>query len=303
MAGGTEERLSEPGRHDAAAEQAPSSKAAAELEAVAPWPRWVNFAAALAVVFGLVPLLGSYLRHSPAIGVPVCLAAILACSLAAWAIASGYLLTADVRVGSDGVLLSWMGTKKFVPFSELDVAIPVGGRSNEERLNKFPNETIELHYRDGSKYSFGVKRSEHMRIASAISRRLDAYRCNEAAFADDEHSAQEAVCRELRRSDRPVGEWLAALEGKTADPYRSRIQREQLWKVLRDPSAPSTARAAAAKLLRCRLEDRNAIRVVAEATAQPRMRVALETVASEVEEEEALIEAVACVQDQRPGPG
>ncbi|MBW2459005.1 MAG: hypothetical protein JRI68_31185 [Deltaproteobacteria bacterium] len=52
----------------------------------------------------------------------------------------------------------------------------------------------------------------------------------------------------------------------------------------------------AAKLLRARVEDRPLIRVVAEQTAQPKMGIALETVAPD-EEEARVDEALAQMAD------
>ncbi|MBW2523281.1 MAG: CvpA family protein [Deltaproteobacteria bacterium] len=313
MARGAEQRPSEseadesaavrrpnaPAADDVGDEPSPSSAAAVELQAGAPWARWINYAMGLLAIFVAAPVVG-FQFGNPALAVWAAFAVIFASFLVALTIVTGHLLKTRVLVGSDGVLFSWMGVNKFVPYSELDLVIPVGGSSADDRVGRFPDDAVELHYRDGSKYRFGVKRSDQEKIADAISRRLDAYQRREAAEgaeAGGEHAALEAARRQLQRKDRPVEEWLAALQGKAADPYRGTLQRDQLWEVLRDPSSPNTARAAAAKLLRCRVEDRDEIRVIAEATAQPRMRVALETAASEEEEEAALLEAVADVRD------
>ena len=61
------------------------------------------------------------------------------------------------------------------------------------------------------------------------------------------------------------------------------IPRHELLAVVEDPTAPQSARAAAALALKTGLEEpeRVRVRVAAAATAAPKVRVALETVADE----------------------
>jgi hypothetical protein len=81
-------------------------------------------------------------------------------------------------------------------------------------------------------------------------------------------------------------EWIAELvrasEGTV--PFRSpAIPHDALWEIIEDASAPVLARAAAAIVLRDQLSDegRARLRVTAEACAAPKLRVALETVATD----------------------
>ena len=90
----------------------------------------------------------------------------------------------------------------------------------------------------------------------------------------------------VERGGRSVPEWLSALRGlaKKERDYRSvTIPDEALWSLTEDPRADPTARAGAAIVLRHRLGEeptRVRIEAAAAATAEPRVRVALDAAAS-----------------------
>ena len=154
------------------------------------------------------------------------------------------------------------------------------GGPDEEQNNQVPNEAVRLTYEDGRTVKLGVARKDHARLANSINRHIDEYR------AADRPAPRGTVVEALQCKEQTPERWLAALKRRPIDGYRTDLTRQQLLSVLQDPPSPPTARAAAAKLLRARVEDRPLIRVVAAQTAQPKMRIALETAASDEEEAE-----------------
>lgn len=105
----------------------------------------------------------------------------------------------------------------------------------------------------------------------------------------------------LARAGRGTRAWLREVALASDDRASFRVPAvpaEALWRVVEDPAAASTARAGAALALRARLDDegRTRLRVLADACAAPRLRVALQQVASTAEAE-ALEEAFEALQD------
>lgn len=89
----------------------------------------------------------------------------------------------------------------------------------------------------------------------------------------------------LDRGGRTTAEWMAHARGLREDAatYReAKLPDEQLWSIVEDASASATERAGAALALRSDLNDtgRKRLRVAAEACAEKRLRVALESATS-----------------------
>jgi hypothetical protein len=269
---------------------------AVHFNGVVPRFRPLAIAGAAALIF-LFPFCVTTLTPAMYIALPLMLAVMAVGAFAGWFVAMGELLPATVRVGSDGVLISWMGTKRFFSYEGMHVAIAVGGTQEESSSVNVPTEAVQLTYKDGRTYKFGAPRSVYMNVAAAINERLDAFQRSTPSPLNAIAVPEPSVQASLQRNDKDVGKWLAELEHQPNDPYRTNLSRDQLLAVLRDPASPATARAAAAKLLRLRVEDRPLIRVVAAETAQPKVRVALEHAASD-EEEATVNRALAKVVDQ-----
>lgn len=256
----------------------PEDRPADVLAGVAPWLRPIAFVGVLAAWFPLPLLIAAV--SSPAIAVLATLVAGTAAFVGAFFAARGQLIPTHVEVGTDGVSVAWMGLRWFHPFEGMEVAVPVGGGPEEEANNRLPNEAVRLTYPDGRTVKLGVSEKDHARLANSINRRLDEYQ------AADRLAPRGAAVEAIQRSEQTPDEWLAALKKQPVDGYRTDLTRQQLLEILQDPASPATARAAAAKLLRARVADRPLIRVVAEQTAQPKMRIALEAAASDEEEAE-----------------
>ena len=111
------------------------------------------------------------------------------------------------------------------------------------------------------------------------------------------------MTRVLARRERSHIDWVKALHAATAKVSHraSPLSLEALWRLVESPRAEPLARAAAAIALEPKLarEDRARLRIAAEATASPRLRIALDRVA-EGADEEALAEALAAVETGEP---
>jgi hypothetical protein len=96
----------------------------------------------------------------------------------------------------------------------------------------------------------------------------------------------------LDRRERPVGDWITTLRsigtGANAAHRIAPVAPERLWRIVEDPSARAVARAAAAVALGARIDDegRARLKAAADATAAPKLRIALFAAADSAEEAE-----------------
>jgi hypothetical protein len=179
-----------------------------------------------------------------------------------------------IEIGQDGVLVTGVGRRKFVAFADVkEIASNVYGA-----------------------IVFTLRSGEHI-VANAGSRERAALllkriqRCRHLAGGE----ISEADARQILLEDhRALSERLPELRqlGRVRDAsYReASVPREQLWRIVEDTSLEASTRVGAAVALSADLAepDRGRLRVVAEATASPRMRVALEEVAAETSDDERL---------------
>lgn len=185
------------------------------------------------------------------------------------AVAASPLVPQRVQVGDDGVTLGRLGFSRFVSFREIAL-LERGGRP-------FAADTLVLE--SGERIPMLPLRGQDVAASEAaarIQRAVDA--CRERAAAP----AEELVAR----ADRPVGAWLEALKKLTHsdDAFRVGAQdRDGLLRTVEDPTADPTARVGAATVLRASLTDdeRTRIRVAAEKSLAPKVRIALEATTEE----------------------
>ncbi len=105
----------------------------------------------------------------------------------------------------------------------------------------------------------------------------------------------DALAAELALAGRNASAWLQHLRNTISGGHRTAAPNDdQLWRIVEDGHADPSARAAAAHLLRARIDDeqRTRLRVIAGAAAQPQLRICLESVAA-ADEELASQEALA----------
>jgi hypothetical protein len=218
---------------------------------------------ALAIVLGAVGGL-------PMIFIAI-VAATIALLLAVPAAASAWL-----EIGSDGLTLQWLDTRRFISWNDVN-AIEVDDKA------------IALKLGDGTRVPIPSPPLRRGRDEDRATRDALVARIEQARAAYTERtSAQELVDR-VRQGDRPIGAWKESLERLAVTDYRMAGPRdEDLWRVVEDAAAPEDARAAAAVVLSKHEEARPRIRSAAEAVASPQLRVALETAADDGEVDEVL---------------
>lgn len=193
----------------------------------------------------------------------------------------GAMLPSRISVGIDAVHLRWMWRTKLIPMSK--IAGIERGEQRQIRLRLYDGSEELLYtsmrtnnYRMGNDYAAQHRDAVLARIAEA-----------HAAFRARGPAAD--VSSLVGRGTRSREEWRAALAKlrATEGGYREAVVRDDdLWRVVEDPSAPEDARGGAAMLLRRSLDDagKARVRVAAEATASPKLRVALDAAAGEADE-------------------
>ena len=198
-----------------------------------------------------------------------------------------------VSVGADGVRIRHLLQRaRFVPFSAIEEAV-TDGRDIELRLAG--GEEIVMHHPAGRGMTpvlFADRADEARKLVERITSQVEAHRASTAA--------DPAV---FARSGRETEQWVRDVVG-AADvnaSYRTpAVPPDELWRIVEDAAAPATARAGAAVALRGALDEegRERLRATADACAAPRLRVALETVASGDGDEEELRDALEVLEDQ-----
>jgi hypothetical protein len=176
------------------------------------------------------------------------------------------LLPQKVIVGEDGVLVRWAGRTRFISFGMIYEArlTPLGvvidlddERSIEVRLT---------HRAD-------AQTARCTSLVERIQEGIEAHRRRG-------HAEDEAL---LARGSRSYEEWIRDMSaiGSAEGGYRAiAIPRERLWGVLENRAADASAREGAALALHAKLDDDERIRlnVVAQKSASPRLRIALDAV-------------------------
>jgi hypothetical protein len=209
-------------------------------------------------------------------------------------LALGALLRSQTRVtvGVDGLLVSRLGAKQFVPYADVEALTP---EKNDL--------VISIRGRRPLRLGFGLRSV----IGEEFSRDALIQRVSEAraARAPSDQVGEATVAALLARGERAPREWLDGIRALARDPsYRkAELSAEHLWRIVEDPGTEATSRAGAAAALVPSLDEagRGRLRVAAEACASPRLRVALQAAAATVhEEEEPLEEAFASLAPEEP---
>lgn len=198
----------------------------------------------------------------------------LACvSVIGWVLAR-VVAAPEVIVGTDGVAIqSWR--TRLVSYRELAGVEAVHGQ-------------LILYLRDGSNITFGSrsKIGPPAENCAALAARI------RAAMHSREATADTSALKLLERDARPFEAWRAALHGlvERANDYRDRsLSRDELVRVLKDPTARNDHRIGAALTLRT-LDPEQApkIRVAAETCADEHLRIALEKAADDELDEDTV---------------
>ena len=196
------------------------------------------------------------------------------------------LIPTRVTLGSDGLLLRWLGREQFVKLSDIE---DVGEWRGFVRLRlRGRREAFDI--------PVAMWRVHSPLVAFDVA--ILAGRIREAIRA--QHKGPPFDTTLLERSSRAVPDWLASLRQLTTQTgaYRAALHAEDLWHVLEDPSALPSARGAAAVVLGRSLDERGRakLRVLSESSAVPKLRVALQAVARD--DDAALTAALAAMEDE-----
>jgi hypothetical protein len=194
-----------------------------------------------------------------------------------------------LRVGADGVDIRWLHTRRFLAHGDI-----VGVVRFEKGWGNSKLEGLRVTLRSGEEVQIPIRRGQFDDDQLAIigERILEG---KEALERGD--IAVDAAL--LERGDRPLRDWVASLRAigteANATLRTAPVPRDRLMHIVEDPKQAPAARAAAAVALGGALdaEGRVRLRLAAEATAAPKLRVAIERVANgekDAEIEEALAE-------------
>jgi hypothetical protein len=182
-----------------------------------------------------------------------------------------------VTIGADGVLVAWplLRRRRFIPHGDI------------EAVDAPDAENVVLRLKGGKTYSISTRTSPGQpksEQSALIERLTDAWEAYRAGVAPDALGL-------LARAGRGTLDWVRGLralgEGQGSGYRGIGLTPEHLWRIAEDPSAPRESRVGAALALRPTLDDegRGRLRVAAESSASPKVRVALEATADEVDDE------------------
>jgi hypothetical protein len=218
----------------------------------------------------------------------------------AWAL--GLLAPARVRVGTDGIGVRWLWSRRFLRFDEM-AEIERFGRwwAPVARAPHVVGLRVALHSGKDVRLPvtlFGLGQLRLELLTERILQALGSFRRGDA----------EAAAHLLRRGDRSVGAWVRALRslgsGANVDARTAPVPRDRLLRIVEDPGLPPVDRAAAAVALGAELDadGRARLRLAAAASALPRLRVAIETAADGAAEAElsAVLEGIEGIEERAP---
>lgn len=186
-----------------------------------------------------------------------------------------------VEVGTDGLLIRWLGARRFIPWDAI-------------RSVETAHGDVICTLTDEHRISLRLASTRTDHGESELAREALLARIARARKARGAASGARELASRVRRGARPVVDWRKELTKlREGGGYRDPATKdEDLWRVVEDPSAPEDARAAAALLLRSGGEAAPRLRVAAQAVASPRLRVALEAAADPFADEQSIDEAL-----------
>ena len=156
------------------------------------------------------------------------------------------LLPQTVDVGEDGVFLRWLGNKRFIPFSAIEI---VSGTKLGVDLFLRGEASVEILLTNKAGAADTQVKAMIARIKEGIAAHAGLSRADEEAF--------------LARSGRDLETWMKemrALGAGEMSGYRAAaIPRERLWAVVENPAADPSAREGAALALSATLEEGDSI--------------------------------------------
>jgi hypothetical protein len=242
----------------------------------------------MAAVFGTfgagAVLSGALARVSPALSGVVMFTALLT-------LMTVMFLPGRIDVGADGVLVRWLNYKRFVSYADLaDAMVMQVGSGKNARMVL----TLMLAGGDELKVATGHPSWDFGKGQAIVRRIKDAH----TAYGRREPAHAEALVRGEARSHR---DWVSALRSGIdhATHRHAALSEELLWRIIEDPSVEPLKRAAAAVSLGSRAgAPRERLARIAEATAAPKLRIAIERAASD--NDDAVARALEELEEEEP---
>jgi hypothetical protein len=186
---------------------------------------------------------------------------------------AGVAVPTRVMIGADGVLLRWLCTERFVGWSEI-VAI--------QRFHGGVVLALE-----GRRWLTLGTPASHERYHPEREACLERMRWAWRAYR--QQAPVDPAVSLVRRAGPHTGQWVRSVRALSARAdaagYRTpAVAHERLWRIVEDPRADGAARTGAALALAPGLNasGRERMRSVAHACADPRVRIALTTAASDI---------------------
>jgi hypothetical protein len=244
---------------------------------------WRLFALSFAGALGVLMLGGLFSMLHP-------MAAPAGMAIGGLALMTLMMWPATVDVGIDGVLVRWLGRERFIPHASIERATLDTQSAGRSKMY-----VVDLLLESGEEYripvantawDFGKTSRLHQRISDA----RDAHRRGVPAEA----------AALIERGRRSHIEWVQALRANEAraNLRRAPLEPDKLWRIVEDVQSAPLERAAAATALSGAMNDgeRRRLQRIASATAAPRLRIALDAAGSD--DEQALAEALAELDQQ-----
>jgi hypothetical protein len=219
----------------------------------------------VAGLLGLCVLLGVALGQSAPLAMVFAVAAL-------FVLCAGVAFPTRLTVGADGVLMQWLGTERFVAWTDVSAVEPFDGGvvlalAREHWI------TLRTPAAREHRHAAGEAMVERMQAAWRADRRAARWR-------------DEVAARLLRREGCRTREWVRAIRtlagGDEPGYRRAAVLPERLWRVVEDPGADPTARIGAAVVLSASLDEAGRERLLAasDGCVEPRVRIALATTAA-----------------------
>lgn len=177
-----------------------------------------------------------------------------------------------VTIGTDGAFVTWLHTTRFLRFDQV---------ARVERFREFRSSKevhgVRVHLHDGEVVSLHTGQGDlGMSDAARLEARLDDAR----SAGNTGRSEDTSRVGSLQRGTSTMPDWVRSLRRLGAgamDHRHAAVPRDRLVRVVEDGAASSEERAYAAVALVASddPEARERVRIAAEATVEPRLRVAL----------------------------
>ena len=203
----------------------------------------------------------------------------------------------EMSVGADGVFFRWLGWTRFIPYRDIRSVVTSDDSPDAAARREGDSVTyLRIDLRSGKSVrmrtgGLGANGGSFERGAEIVAR----IRAGIDAAASDTSGSRDEV-RELACGERKAAAWLNDLGRRARGRgYRDgAVDREELLGIVESNMAAPTARVGAAAILRnggLHDEERARLRIAAESSVAPNVRVALEAAAAAELEERAFEEA------------